>query len=106
MGGFSVERKGRRMKGFRYLTKVATLQLAVERCTGCRRCVEVCPHGVFTIADGKAQIIDHDACIECGACARNCSAAAIAVDAGVGCASGMINEWLQDMKLRRLGGGC
>jgi NAD-dependent dihydropyrimidine dehydrogenase PreA subunit len=94
------------MKNFRYLKNVATLELVSERCTGCRRCVEVCPHGVFTINDRKAQINDRDACMECGACARNCPAAAISVDAGVGCASGMINEWLRERKLGRTYGGC
>jgi NAD-dependent dihydropyrimidine dehydrogenase PreA subunit len=95
------------MKGFRYLKDVATLKLDVDLCTGCRRCTEVCPHGVFAMENQKASILDRDACIECGACARNCPVAAITVDAGVGCASGMINEWLRERKLgRNEGGGC
>jgi NAD-dependent dihydropyrimidine dehydrogenase PreA subunit len=94
------------MKGFRYLEGVATLELATERCTGCRRCTEVCPHGVFTMKGRKAQVVDFDACMECGACALNCPAAAITVDSGVGCASGMINEWLRDRKLGWTRGGC
>jgi ferredoxin len=44
--------------------------------------------------------------MECGACAMNCPDGAIRVDAGVGCASGLINEWLQERKLRRPGGDC
>jgi ferredoxin len=43
--------------------------------------------------------------MECGACALNCPVKAIAVDAGVGCASGMINEWLREHKLGRISGG-
>jgi hypothetical protein len=35
----------------------------------------------------------------------NCPVKAISVDAGVGCASGIINEWLQEHKLAKLGGG-
>lgn len=94
------------MKGFRYLEGVTTLSLDSALCIGCGRCLEVCPHGVFTIENRKAQYVDREACMECGACAKNCPAAAIAVDAGVGCASGLINEWLQELNLRRTSGGC
>ena len=94
------------MKGFRYLRNVATLKLEQEACTGCGRCVEVCPHQVLGLPGKRAGIVDFDACMECGACARNCSAAAITVDAGVGCATGIINEWLREWHLRRPGGEC
>ena len=72
------------------MKNVTTLQLDVEKCTGCRRCVEVCPHGVFVIDNGRARIDDLDGCMECGACAMNCSAEAISVESGVGCAAGII----------------
>ncbi len=78
------------MAKMRYLKNVTTLQLDAEKCTGCRRCTEVCPHGVFVIDNGKARIDDLDACMECGACAMNCSAEAISVESGVGCAAGII----------------
>lgn len=94
------------MKGFRYLENVATLKLDQQACIGCGRCPEVCPHQVFEMAGKKAAIRDLDACMECGACALNCPVKAITVDAGVGCASGMINEWLQERKLKAPGGGC
>ena len=94
------------MKGFGYLRNVATLKLNEEACVGCGRCVEVCPHQVLGLAERRARIVARDACMECGACARNCPVAAIEVDAGVGCASGLINEWLQERKLRAPGGGC
>ncbi len=94
------------MKGYRYLSGVTTLELRPEDCVGCGRCLEVCPHRVFALDGTKARIIDLDACMECGACAKNCPAAAITVDSGVGCASGLINEWLQERKLRRVGSGC
>ena len=77
----------------RYLKNVATLALAADKCIGCGRCTEVCPHGVFDIADRKAQITDKDLCMECGACVKNCPADAITVDAGVGCAAAIINSW-------------
>lgn len=93
------------MRGFRYLKDVVTLAYNREACVGCGRCEEVCPHQVFTLSGKKAALVDRDACMECGACALNCPVKAIAVDAGVGCASGMINEWLREHKLGRISGG-
>ncbi len=94
------------MKGFRYLKEVATLKLDQTACIGCSRCLEVCPHQVFSLAEKKASISDLDACMECGACALNCPVKAITVDAGVGCASGLINEWLAEQRIRKTGVGC
>ncbi len=94
------------MKRFRYLKNVTTLELEPAGCIGCGRCVEVCPHQVFEIAGKRALIADRDACMECGACARNCPVGVIRVDAGVGCATGLINEWLRERKLGGAGGGC
>jgi len=74
----------------KYLKGVSTLKLTFSRCTGCARCVEVCPHAVFAIRDKKAEIADLDACMECGACAKNCAFGALYVNAGVGCASAII----------------
>jgi ferredoxin len=93
------------MNGFSYLKDVVTLKLDQAACIGCGRCFEVCPHQVFVVTDRKAHMQDRDACMECGACALNCPVKAISVDSGVGCASGMINEWLQERKLGKLGGG-
>jgi len=94
------------MKDFRYLDGVVTLVLDQAACIGCGRCLEVCPHQVFSLAEEKASLGDRDACMECGACALNCPVKAITVDAGVGCASGLINEWLQERNLRSPGGSC
>jgi len=93
------------MKGFRYLENVVTLSLDQGTCIGCGRCLEVCPHQVFAADGKKVRMADRDACMECGACALNCPVKAIKVDSGVGCASGMINEWLQERNLGRMGGG-
>jgi NAD-dependent dihydropyrimidine dehydrogenase PreA subunit len=94
------------MKGFSYLRNVATLDFDPEACIGCGRCLEVCPHQVFSLVANKARIIDFDACMECGACAKNCPAAAIRVDAGVGCAAGLITEWLREQNIPGFGGEC
>ena len=75
----------------KYLKNVATLKYYPENCTGCGRCAEVCPHGVFEMMDKRAALTDKDNCMECGACRKNCSFGAISVDSGVGCAAAIIN---------------
>lgn len=94
------------MKGFRYLTRVATLELDEEACIGCGRCAEVCPHQVVALQGRRARIEDRDACMECGACATNCPTRAVRVDAGVGCAMGLVAEWLRDRRIRPSTGTC
>lgn len=91
----SENESGAAMGKLQYLRDVVTLELDVEACVGCRRCTEVCPHGVFAIANGKAEIADRDDCMECGACQNNCPADAISVGAGVGCAQAVINGFLR-----------
>ena len=84
-----------------YFTSALSLELDASRCTGCGRCVEVCPHNVFAMikvrrseevaARLRASIVDRDRCMECGACALNCAAGAIKAGVGVGCAAAIIN---------------
>lgn len=78
-----------------YLRNVVTLTLDETKCTGCGLCDIVCPHRVFERDGKKARISSSDACMECGACARNCRAEAIRVQAGVGCANAVINGYLK-----------
>ncbi len=78
----------------KYLKNVATLNLDIEKCIGCGKCAEVCPHIVFRISDKKALITDRDRCMECGACAMNCPVDALSIEANVGCASAIIKGWL------------
>ncbi len=75
----------------KYLANVTTLQYAADKCSGCGRCVEVCPQAVFEMRDKRAVVTDKDMCMECGACAQNCEFGAISVNAGVGCATAIIN---------------
>ncbi len=83
------------MQGLRYLEEAVTLSLDAEKCNGCRQCTLVCPHGVFAIgADKRAYLADRGACMECGACALNCSTGAITVEPGVGCAAAIIHSWI------------
>ncbi len=75
----------------RYILNGQSLVLDAERCNGCGRCEEVCPHGVFAVVARKAQILDREACMECGACRMNCVTGAISVSSGVGCAAALIS---------------
>ncbi|MBU4319112.1 MAG: 4Fe-4S binding protein [Proteobacteria bacterium] len=72
------------MESLRYLEGVSTLELNSALCVGCGLCTKVCPHHVFEMADGKAEIVDIDACMECGACVNNCPVNAVSVHPGVG----------------------
>jgi MinD superfamily P-loop ATPase len=51
------------------------MQYAVnqERCTGCGKCLDVCPPEAIAIKDGKAVILIE--CTDCGACPRVCRGA-------------------------------
>lgn len=75
----------------KYLLNTASLEFFPDNCVGCGMCVEVCPHGAFTLEDGKAVILDRDLCMECGACMGNCAFKALRVDKGAGCATAIIN---------------
>ena len=75
-----------------------TLALDQEQCIGCGMCVMVCPHGVFELKNGLANIVRYEACMECGACQLNCPSGAITVDSGVGCAYAMIKAALRGKK--------
>jgi ferredoxin len=101
------------MSGLRYIEEAVTLELDVSKCTGCRMCTMVCPQGVFEMREGRAAIVDRGACMECGACRRNCAFGAIAVQSGVGCASAIIASWFNGGKVacgpgdaNGSGGGC
>jgi NAD-dependent dihydropyrimidine dehydrogenase PreA subunit len=74
----------------RYLLNGHSLVMDPARCHGCGRCLEVCPHGVFALADRKAAIVHREGCMECGACRMNCPEGALAVSPGVGCAVAII----------------
>ena len=79
----------------RYLEDVVTLEFDSARCNGCGMCIKVCPHAVFRMENKRAVVADRGACMECGACARNCEPEAIRVRAGVGCAAGVLTGLLR-----------
>jgi NAD-dependent dihydropyrimidine dehydrogenase PreA subunit len=68
-----------------------SLTLDTERCINCRRCMQVCPHAVFSGGAEHVGLASPEACMECGACSLNCPVQAITVQSGVGCAWAMIS---------------
>ncbi len=82
------------MSEMTYIKGVTTIKLDVEKCNGCRMCMNVCPHPVFGPVKKKVEIIEPDLCIECGACVKNCPEGALSVNPGVGCASAILRGWI------------
>lgn len=90
----------------RYLEDAVTLAYDAALCNGCALCTHVCPHAVFTMVDKRAVLADRGACIECGACAKNCEQNAITVRAGVGCASALLASVVQGTDPANASCGC
>jgi len=95
------------MHALRYIDDVVTLKLNEDACVGCGACTLVCPHGVLTMNNRKARIVDLNGCMECGACAKNCPVGALSVTPGVGCAAYIIQVWIKGKEKAACGGpGC
>lgn len=66
------EKKKRRAPGRRYIYK--------RWCKGCGICVAFCPEHVFELgADGRAEVVNPEACTNCQICDRLCPDFAIAL---------------------------
>jgi ferredoxin len=72
-----------------------TLVFYPDRCINCTRCLQICPHAVFSPGTETVRLERPSSCMECGACARNCPVQAIEVQSGVGCAWAMIGAALR-----------
>lgn len=54
------------------------IEVDLEVCSGCQKCVKACPFAVITMVDKKAQI--GDGCTMCGACVQVCPEEAITIE--------------------------
>ncbi len=57
-----------------YLVKVD-----IDKCEGCEECVNVCPQGVFRMADGKSDPYQTSECVFCESCIGVCPTSAITI---------------------------
>jgi DNA-directed RNA polymerase subunit D len=48
-------------------------------CTGCKKCVEVCPREILVIVDGRAKARNIEECSLCKLCVKECDVGAISV---------------------------
>jgi len=55
-----------------------TPEVAAEKCTACRRCVEWCPVNAITIGPDRVAVVDFELCYGCGECVASCPYSAIA----------------------------
>lgn len=56
-----------------------TLTIDKATCTLCKRCVQVCPAGIFSFSDDGSEVLTAhvEDCIQCGHCAAACMSGAI-----------------------------
>ena len=55
-----------------------TINIDLEKCTGCGSCEPVCPFGIIKVVDEKAQV--KEGCNLCGACVEACPEDAITIE--------------------------
>ncbi len=55
-----------------------SIQVILDKCTGCKLCVKVCPFGAITIVNKKA-VIELEKCNLCGVCVDACKFEAILI---------------------------
>ena len=51
-----------------------------ENCTGCNKCVEICPGDILREGDLKPKVAYPDECWHCGSCMMDCPFEAVRLD--------------------------
>jgi UDP-glucose 4-epimerase len=59
--------------------KGMTITVDEDKCTGCGKCVEVCPFNLRILEEGRSSV-DPNRCVGCGRCVKVCSEEAILFD--------------------------
>ncbi len=75
-----------------------------DACTGCGRCVEVCPNKANTIVE-KLSVISRERCIACGKCAEVCPNEARSIVGKIATVDSIVHEILKDKKFYANSGG-
>ncbi len=57
----------------RVCRELVTYSIDGQKCTGCSRCLVVCPVGAISGTKKKAHVIDRAKCLSCGSCLATCS---------------------------------
>lgn len=52
----------------------------VDKCVGCRECVDVCPVEVYQMVDGKSDPVNAEECLGCESCVEVCQGHCITVE--------------------------
>jgi adenylylsulfate reductase, subunit B len=54
------------------------LKIAAEKCTGCGKCVDICPGDLLSLGpNGKSFLREQGECWDCMACVKSCPAQAL-----------------------------
>jgi len=57
---------------------MAKIEVLLDKCTGCRKCIPACPFSAIVVEDKKARILE--SCTFCGACVSACPFGAILLE--------------------------
>lgn len=76
-----------------------------EKCTGCGRCIPVCPQGAITMGENGISVTDRKLCNACGECIKVCPADAREISGKTMTAGEVIEKVLKDKIFYKASGG-